>query len=77
VTERQEAVHAGTAILVGTNKDKIISETERILKSDLSSLGKKARNPYGDGKAAKRIADILMRLKITDSSDNANDCNKR
>lgn len=61
VTERPEAVTGGTAILVGTDRDKIVYETDRILKSDLSSLRKKVRNPYGDGKAAKRIVNILLK----------------
>lgn len=60
VTERPEAVEAGIAKLVGTDRDKIVYETERLLNNDLSSIKKDIRNPYGDGKAAKRIVYILL-----------------
>lgn len=56
ITERPEAIAAGTVTLVGTNTDKIISETERLLITPEKRLSdKKKRNPYGDGKAAGRI----------------------
>lgn len=61
VTERAEAVKAGTAMLVGTDRSKIVSETERLLRSDLTSRKRKIRNPFGDGKAAKRVEDILLK----------------
>ncbi len=59
-TERPEAVEAGTVVLVGTNKQKIISETNRLL-DDTSAykIMSQAHNPYGDGFAAKRICDVL------------------
>ena len=55
-TERPEAVHAGTARLVGTAKHSIIEETERLLDDD-AEYARLARlhNPYGDGKASARI----------------------
>jgi len=59
-TERPEAVDAGTVLLVGTDVDRIVSETERLL-DDQEHLEKmqRAANPYGDGTAATRItADI-------------------
>ena len=61
VTERPEAVTAGTVKLVGTNCSKIVHETERLL-SDKKAYKKmsKAHNPYGDGKASKRIINFLM-----------------
>ncbi len=61
VTERPEAVDAGTVKLVGTNKDLII-DTVNTLFSDKSNYEQmaKAINPYGDGKACPRI---LKRLK--------------
>ncbi|MBN2513666.1 MAG: UDP-N-acetylglucosamine 2-epimerase (non-hydrolyzing) [Sedimentisphaerales bacterium] len=59
-TERPEAVHAGTAKLVGTQFDMIVQETERLL-TDPNAYSKMANavNPYGDGNAAERIANIL------------------
>lgn len=60
-TERPEAVDAGTVKLVGTDKDKIISEVTNLLDNnrayDEMSL---AHNPYGDGKAADKIRDIIL-----------------
>ncbi len=57
VTERPEAVRAGTVKLVGTNRGKIISETRRLL-TDRAYYHRMsaAVNPYGDGRAAVRIA---------------------
>ena len=59
-TERPEGVDAGTVKLVGTNKDKIIRETQNIL-SNQESYHKMSRaiNPYGDGRATEKIVDIL------------------
>lgn len=62
VTERQDGVEAGTAKLVGTNEEKIYSEAQRLLDDDSAySAMANAVNPYGDGTAAKQIADILGR----------------
>lgn len=60
-TERPEAVDAGTVILVGTNSDKIISESRRLLTDQeaYNSMSKR-HNPYGDGKTSKRILDVIM-----------------
>lgn len=59
-TERPEALQAGTVKLVGTNKDMIYKEA-RLLLTDAKEYQKMARaiNPYGDGKAAVRIVDII------------------
>ncbi len=59
-TERPEAVEAGTAILVGTDRQKIISQIN-ILLEDQSAYSKmaKAKNPYGDGTASQQICNIL------------------
>ncbi len=55
-TERPEAVESGTVILVGTNKDKIILETKKLLEDkDSYENMSKLHNPYGDGKACERI----------------------
>jgi UDP-N-acetylglucosamine 2-epimerase (non-hydrolysing) len=60
VTERVEGLEAGTALLVGTDTEKIVAETVRLLKNpeEYARLQKTA-NPYGDGKASARIAGIL------------------
>jgi UDP-N-acetylglucosamine 2-epimerase (non-hydrolysing) len=59
-TERPEAVRAGTARLVGTDPDQIVRVSLRLLRSR-SEYVKMARagNPFGDGRAAARIADFL------------------
>jgi UDP-N-acetylglucosamine 2-epimerase (non-hydrolysing) len=59
-TERPEAVEAGTVKLVGTDKDKIVRETQNLLDNREEYLKmSKAHNPYGDGKASQRIVDFL------------------
>ena len=59
-TERPEALASGTVHLVGTDYNKIINEVSTLLE-DTNAYDKmsKAVNPYGDGKACHRIADIL------------------
>ncbi len=59
-TERPEGVEAGTLKLVGTSEGVIYNEFSRLL-NDKQAYAKmaKAVNPYGDGNACKRIADIL------------------
>jgi UDP-N-acetylglucosamine 2-epimerase (non-hydrolysing) len=57
VTERPEGVRAGVARLVGTDRKRIVMEAAAIL----SAAGRAApHNPYGDGKAGARIADIVI-----------------
>ncbi|HLS11278.1 MAG TPA: UDP-N-acetylglucosamine 2-epimerase (non-hydrolyzing) [Flavobacteriaceae bacterium] len=64
-TERPEAVEAGTVILVGTNTDKIVSETEDLLRNtDRYNKMSELHNPYGDGQASKRIVEIIKHLDI-------------
>ena len=59
-TERPEGVKAGTLKLVGTGEEAIYGNFKRLLEDEHSyNLMAKATNPYGDGKASKRIADIL------------------
>ena len=61
-TERVEAIEAGTAKLVGTDPDRIVEETEQLLHDPVAyARMAQARNPYGDGHAAERIVEILMR----------------
>jgi UDP-N-acetylglucosamine 2-epimerase (non-hydrolysing) len=60
VTERPEAIEAGTAMLVGTSYRSILDNTERLLNdSALYTRMANAVNPYGDGQASKRIVDHL------------------
>lgn len=61
-TERPEAVEQGVVKLVGPNRDRIVEEAQRLL-DDESAYRAMARgvSPYGDGRAAARIADILCR----------------
>lgn len=60
VTERPEAIDAGTVKLVGTNKDKIVSVVENVLlDSAVYSVMSHAHNPYGDGKSVGRIVEVL------------------
>lgn len=60
-TERPEGVEAGVAMLVGTSREKIVSEASRLLDSPeerakISTI----ENPYGDGSAGRRIRDLLV-----------------
>lgn len=59
-TERPEAVDVGTVILVGTDKNKIVAETQSLLDNiERYQLMSELHNPYGDGKACKRIVDFI------------------
>jgi UDP-N-acetylglucosamine 2-epimerase len=54
-------VHAGTAKLIGTNRDRIVSEASRLLSDDGAYQAMShAVNPYGDGHACERIAQALL-----------------
>lgn len=59
-TERPEAVEAGTVVLVGPHRDKIAAYAEKLLDDDAyyESMAR-AHNPYGDGRAAGRIVEVL------------------
>lgn len=59
-TERPEAISAGTAKLVGPYADKIIENTIALLDNELAyARMAHAKNPYGDGHASERIANII------------------
>ena len=62
-TERPEAVEAGAALLVGTDTDRIVAETTRLL-SDAEHFRAmtRARNPYGDGRSAERAVSAMAHL---------------
>ena len=60
-TERPEGINAGTAKLVGTDKEKIFSELDLLISNrDQYLKMANAVNPYGDGKASERIVNILL-----------------
>ena len=61
-TERPEGVTAGTAKLIGTDEETIVTEARRLL-TDPEAHAQMARNvnPYGDGNAAARIVEVLRR----------------
>lgn len=72
-TERPEGIEAGVVKLVGTGKDDIVRNTIELLENH--SLYEKmsgSANPYGDGKAAERIADIIGRVIKSNKSNRSN-----
>lgn len=64
-TERPEAVEAGTVKMVGTDVERIIAETFKLL-SDEGAYGRMAHkhNPYGNGTAAKQIVNVLLLSQV-------------
>jgi len=59
-TERPEAVEAGTVKLVGTDRELIIREAQRLLDDEAEyERMSQAHNPYGDGKACERIVEFI------------------
>lgn len=69
VTERPEVVEAGAGILVGTSTETIVAETSRLLE-DGEAYARMTRipNPFGDGLAAERIAEIVSRVAASAES---------
>ena len=64
-TERPEAIEAGAAKLVGTDADKIYSETVRLIEEpEIYHQMSSSINPYGDGQAAQRIVKYLLGQQI-------------
>lgn len=63
VTERTEGIEKGTAVMVGTDRRRIVDATHMLLSDDTKyrKMAKK-KNPYGDGKSSARIRDIIMKL---------------
>jgi UDP-N-acetylglucosamine 2-epimerase (non-hydrolysing) len=63
VTERPEAVEAGTVRLVGTDKAEIIQHVEGVMLDSATYKSMSiAHNPYGDGQAAARIVSVIESL---------------
>ncbi|WP_280950010.1 non-hydrolyzing UDP-N-acetylglucosamine 2-epimerase [Zhengella mangrovi] len=71
-TERPEAVEEGVASLVGANSDRIIAEVERLItdSSYYASMSTGA-SPYGDGKAAQRIAEACRTFLLGSKTNRA------
>jgi len=65
VTERQEGIDAGTALLVGTDEQRIIDLLSLLLtdKSEYEKMAK-AISPYGDGTACRKIVEIIKQQSI-------------
>lgn len=62
-TERPEAVHAGTVRLIGTDQDRIVFETSRLIDDEAAYAAMShAVNPYGDGRAAERSVAAIAAL---------------
>ena len=63
VTERPEAVEAGTVKLVGAKKETIVTYVSRLLecKNEYLEMTRK-HNPYGDGRACQRILEVLRKI---------------
>jgi UDP-N-acetylglucosamine 2-epimerase (non-hydrolysing) len=66
MTERPEAVAAGTVRLVGTDRQRIVDEVTRLLQDDAAwQAMSRAHNPYGDGQACDRILSALKNNQVT------------
>lgn len=62
-TERPEAVEEGTVLLVGTDKNKIIAEAEKLLNnSEYYTSMSLLHNPYGDGKTSESIVNFIEKI---------------
>lgn len=62
-TERPEAVDAGTVLLVGTDSEKIVSETNNLLNNnECYKTMSLSHNPYGDGNACEKIVEFISKL---------------
>ncbi|MDH5201995.1 MAG: UDP-N-acetylglucosamine 2-epimerase (non-hydrolyzing) [Nitrospirota bacterium] len=63
ITERTEGIDEGTALLVGTDKERIVTSVKMLLsnKGKYNKMAKR-RNPYGDGRSSLRIRDIVKKL---------------
>ena len=63
-TERPEAIEAGTAKLIGTDCERIFTETQQLLDDQVEyEKMSMATNPFGDGNAAERIVQVLCRYE--------------
>ncbi|WP_415225754.1 non-hydrolyzing UDP-N-acetylglucosamine 2-epimerase [Psychromonas sp.] len=70
VTERPEAVAAGTVQLVGTDKNNIINTVEKLLQDEvIYSRMSRAHNPYGDGQSCQKIINRIMHYFVTQKAE--------
>ena len=70
VTERPEAVTAGTVKLVGANTENIVKGISTLLHDESAYQAMAlAHNPYGDGKAVSRIVDAISKAQMSKNSD--------
>ncbi|MGQ9660924.1 MAG: non-hydrolyzing UDP-N-acetylglucosamine 2-epimerase [Kiritimatiellia bacterium] len=70
VTERPEAVAAGTSVIVGPHRDQILAELALRLPTDPCRASRvRSRNPYGDGRAASRILGVLTTGRCAELAD--------
>ncbi|MDX2346824.1 MAG: UDP-N-acetylglucosamine 2-epimerase (non-hydrolyzing) [Legionella sp.] len=70
ITERPEAVTAGTVKLVGANQESIIQSVSELLQNmDIYQKMSRAQNPYGDGEAAARMTRILEKVFAQNKKD--------
>jgi UDP-N-acetylglucosamine 2-epimerase (non-hydrolysing) len=68
-TERHEVLDCGAAKLVGTQTDAIVEETSALLQdTDAYQRMAEAANPYGDGRAAERIVDAILKWRPEDAT---------
>ena len=71
VSERPEAIAAGTACLTGTDPEEIVGAVSALLDDPARYKEMTSRpNPYGDGRAAKRIVQFLIN-RVTDVPSSA------
>jgi UDP-N-acetylglucosamine 2-epimerase (non-hydrolysing) len=70
-TERPEGIETGVVRLVGTRRSCIVAEAERLLRDPKAHAAMSTGvNPYGDGKAARRIVSILLERSLNNSHKN-------
>jgi len=68
-TERPEAVEAGTARLIGTDRQRIVEEVMSLLSDGAQyEIMRRAHNPYGDGQACKRVLQYLREMSGGDKA---------
>ncbi|HQU73806.1 MAG TPA: UDP-N-acetylglucosamine 2-epimerase, partial [Calditrichia bacterium] len=69
-TERQEAVAAGTALLVGTREADIVAAAAALLEDEKAYRRMaSAKNPFGDGQASAKMVDDIQKWFVPDLGD--------
>jgi UDP-N-acetylglucosamine 2-epimerase (non-hydrolysing) len=62
-TERPEAIEAGLAELVGVDEDRIVARAADLLARPTGRARRSISNPFGDGRASERIAEVLAKVR--------------